>query len=501
MTELDPNTARYLDITRAHHTLERLGMPARMLNDYVNDVPVWDDDEDARPVAEALADLRDTAGAAATGITGPYDPDMWSHLYARKLMKRLELIADYAEDIAAGARSVIASLEDGLITAPRPWTAADITDGTMYRYLSEAIDGTASQAWGCIAALTEHRDAETINDAVYDRHMHLIDGQWSRRAFAHAPEREAELVADALGAWREHEHTANTALDEPVPFPQAAHAINNAATFERLGRYAAALTGPAWSATADTTDTYDNARAAADRLMIRIAQRYYTTDTDAAGVDRADAVELGDRIAAWRKRMFDDAVTFANAIDLAELDNDVERGAALADAYERLYRAADVAITTREMVDVWHAAGILPEDHAARVRISLALHFDADKPYLGVPIDDDGDNAAAARELRRLVDTTDMPSHAHAAAVYRGHAAALDELDMRGLAGDLDLVHVWAAVVSDADAGAITRRQVAALRELVNAKIAEWCDGSEAKAAAMAARLPDWDRIGDELGA
>ena len=500
MTELDANTRRYLDITRAHRTLAELAHPARMLNAYVNETPVWEADEDSRPLYDALAGLRDAIGDAATGAAEPFEPEVWTRLFADNLAQRLALVVEHADTIAAGARSVLAAI--GAITAPRPWSADDITSGAMLDYLhGRMADGDAAQVWGCVDALVHHQLDGVVTEAVYDHHMRTIDDLWQGNAFNRAPKHEAGLIDGALSAWREHEDAANNALAAPVPFFRAAQLINAADTFARLGHYTAALIGPAWSETTDTTDTYNNARAAADRLMIRIAQRYHTTGIDAAGVDRSDTAELGDRIAAWRERLFDDAVTVANTLDLAELDNDVERGAALVDAYERLYRAADVAITTSEMVDVWHAADVLDDEYAGRVRVSLALRFDADKPYLGVPIADDGANAESTRELRRLVDTADMPSNAREAVAYRGHAAALDELDMRGLAGDLDLVHVWAAVVADADAGAITRRQVAALRNLANAKIAEWCDGSEAKAASMAARLPEWDRIGDELTA
>ena len=102
--------------------------------------------------------------------------------------------------------------------------------------------------------------------------------------------------------------------------------------------------------------------------------------------------------------------------------------------------------------------------------------------------------------MRRLVDVLDMPQNAPTVASYRGHLAALDALDVRNdLAGDLKLVRVWSDVVADADAGTITRRQVAELRDRTNAKVAEYCDGYEAKAAQLASRLPEWQRITEEL--
>jgi hypothetical protein len=66
---------------------------------------------------------------------------------------------------------------------------------------------------------------------------------------------------------------------------------------------------------------------------------------------------------------------------------------------------------------------------------------------------------------------------------------------------DTKLIRAWGSVVDFADAEEITRRQVGALRDLVNAKVAEWCDGDEHRAASLAARLPEWERIRDELNA
>lgn len=512
------NARRYLDITRAHHTLTTVARAAGYVNYYANELVVLNDEADGEvPVRDALVSLRDAAGAAAIGAAPPLDTNDWARAYAEALTKQLRHLASEAEAVAAGARSVLDALDAGLITAPRTWAADEVTGPAMADYLAETAEtgGDAAQMWGCITALRRYRDDETITEVVYDRHMRRIADMWTdshdaatgrypgRFPIMAEPKDTAELVQGALESWGRRQDEANNALALPIPYLRAAQLINGCDTFERLTHYAAALTGPAWSESAETTDTYDNARQAADRLMIALGRRFNTKmSTDAAGVNRSDADKLATIIAVWRSGVVDDAVTFANTLDFADYE-DSERDQVAEDAYKRLYRAADVAVTTSEMVDIWHAADVLSGEHGSQVRTVLALRFDSDDalPGFGQRITVAGAHREATRELRALVDAHDMPSNATAAMCYRDHAAAIDELNMRGPVSDMQLCRAWAGVVGDADAGHITRRQLAALRDRTNAKVAEYSGGSEHKAASLAARLAEWDRIGDELAA
>lgn len=517
----DDNARRYLDITRAHHTLTTIASGAGYVNHYANELVVFADEADGEvPLRDALVIFRDMGAKAAIGEAPPLDADDWTRAYADALTKQLGHLADEAGKVATGARTVLAALDGGLITAPRTWRADEVTDGTMNDYLERLADygGDAVQIWGCMSALRGYLNDEAISEAVYDRHMGRIADMWAdsnddakdnpgRFPIMADPKNTAAIVSNTLDAWGKRYDEANNALAEPVPYLHAGRLINACDTFDRLTHYAAALTGPSWSETAETTDTYDNARQAADRLMIALGRRFNTKmGVDAAGVDRSKADKLATIIAVWRSGVVDDAVTFANTLDFDDYEPG-EHADALEDAYKRLYRAADVAVTTSEMVDIWHACDVLEADaeadYAGRVRTVLALRFDDDHalPGLGQRITVAGANREATRELRRLVDAHDMPSNANETMTYRGHASTLDELDMRNPVGDMQLCRAWGEVVGDADAGNITRRQLAALRDLVTAKIAEYCGGSEHKAASLAARLPEWERIGDELAA
>lgn len=508
---LTEEARRYLDLTRAHHMLTDLARIAGNLSHIANNRTVLADGGDGEvPVRDALVSLRDEAGRAATGSAEPLDTDAWKLQYDAELRSHLGRIAHDADTVANAARAVTGMLDAGLVTATRAWSPDEIADGAMLEHL-DVIDtecGDAARLWGCMTALRLRLDGEDITEAVYDRHMERVAAIWNEWPIAAArPERTARLVADALDAWREHYESLNSALDGPMPFSTAGRLINQCGTFARLTCYAVSITGPAWSEDTEDPDN-GNARHSANRLMMALARRYHTmSDTDAAGVHRSTAPALSDIIEQWRSATVDDARVHADTLDVEAYDDD-DLPDVLTDAYRHLYQAAGAAVTVTELVALWHACDVFTgeteTDYAHQVRVMIALRFDADNglPGIGVRIDDT--DRETTRELRRLVDELDMPSNALQTMAYRGHAAALDDLDMRNpgaLTPSTALDRIWEEIVDDAGAARITRRQLAALRNLANVKIAEYCDGDEYRAAAIAARLTDWDRIGDELAA
>jgi hypothetical protein len=290
MTMYDDHTHRYLETTRAHQTLTEIARAAHYVNHYLNETIVMEDEGDGEVTPrDALAAFRDRTGAVAVGAAEPANPRQWDREYDRRLRAKLACAADYADQVAAGARAVIAALDSGLITAPRTWTVDEINDGTMSAYLSDiaATGSDAAALWGCMSALTEARGSQAINHAVYDRHMAHIDKLWAasvderqerpgRFPILAEPADDAEHVAGVLATWRGRYDAANNALAEPMPYLRAVQLINGCETFDRLAHYAEALTGPAWGEDVElpwTPETHDDASQVADRLMMALAHR------------------------------------------------------------------------------------------------------------------------------------------------------------------------------------------------------------------------------------
>lgn len=490
----DHTADRYVKITHAHNLLQSLNTHADTLKNRVA-APYLEDDthEDDRSVYDALADYREDAGRAATGERPPLDASAKALDYSFRLGLALEDIATTARDIAAHAETVRSWLLAGLIAGPREWIADDIENGVMLDLIREAdADGYADPVFlcSCLDTLVQLRAVGAVTDAAYDKHMaalYALDGH-----VADEPKHEFELLTLAVHQWREREDTEAALFAEPVPTLSARHAIHAATTYARLSRYFADLRGEAW----------EGDRRAADMHIRHIYRQANALGTDAHGHTREDAADLFEDLDAWRMSAFADRMSLAEtALDI-DADGESEAWAdAQKTAYTALFDATDLAVTTGQLLDIWNAAAVIDPDQRANIRVGVLLHFEESRTDTGVPLVDGGAFADHTKRLRAEVDAHPVGKNSNIrhTVAYRGHRDDIADIDMRDHAADSQLARAWGRVVANADHENITRRQFRALRDLVNAKVAQWCDGDEWKAAALMSRLPEWDRITEEL--
>lgn len=498
-TEAD--ITRYVKITEAHQLLAAIGEGVDQLQ-AIAFASVFDDGADLATLRlrDALTAHLDTAGKAATGHSAPYTPTTVDYDYAAALAEALDTIEAAAAAIANRARAVRDALDGGLITDPRAWTADDINEGRMLAALEPVDAADEDTAWyafdamfleGCVNALNRDRLTDAITADTYDRHMARIAAV--APIVGAVPAGTAERVGHAIAQWREDDNEAAHALDNLTATLPARHAIIGAKTYARLEAFVTALTGPAWDAD----------RRAAHKHMLLLSRQAYKMGTDGHGKTREDAAKLFERLFTWRYDTYAECI--AAARDFTEFDmtaDDPAWGATENDAYYALYLAADIATSTHQLLDVWNAADKLTTDHRFNIRVGILLGFEASRTGSGAPLADSGPGLTGdTRALREKVDAypVSKDSNLKHTVTYRRLKETIEAIDASAPGADTGLIRVWAHVVKEADAAVITRRQAGELRRLVNAKVAEYGDGHEARTAAMAARLPDWDRITDEL--
>lgn len=497
-TEAD--ITRYVKITHAHQVLTAIGADAALLAALADSCPFDDGADLNRPLRDALAIHRDRAGRAATGQSAPYDPTTVDYDYTAAIATALDTIALTAAAMASRARAVRDALDAGLITDPRQWSAADINEGRMLEALEPAGDAEGEHAWyafdalfleGCLHALERFRSDEAVDADVYARHMARIAAV--APVIGPVPAGTAERVAEALAHWHDGETEAAHALDAPTATLPARHALFAATTYARLEAFATALTGPAW----------DGERRAAHQHMRTLSQRAYAMGTDGHGKTRADAAALFERLHAWRYDTYTECIAVARGF--ADLEPDADGWADAEErAYHALYLAADIATNTHQLLDVWNGAGHLDTDHRFNIRVGVLLNFEASRTGTGAPLADTGPGLGdATRALREKVDAYPVSKNSNLkhTVTYRRLKETLEAIDAAAPMADTGLIRAWAHIVTEADAAVITRRQTGELRRLVNAKVAELCDGDEGYARRLHARLTDWDRITDELAA
>lgn len=504
----EADITRYVNITHAHNVLAAIGEDARTVAAIAESCPFDDGADRSRPLHDALALYRDAAGRAATGEDGQLTPVEVDDLYSIALAEALDTLAERAAIIARRASAVRHALDAGLITGPREWTADDINAGHMLASLDKSGDDEyewygfdAMHLAGCVDALNRERLAGGVEHDVYDRHMARINAL--APLVGERPAGSAEHVAAALEQWKAEEAEYAAALADPgnLPTLRRHHAITGARTYKRLAAFAADLTGPGW----------ESERRTADKHMAHVYRVALGLGTDAHGEGpkspaAADLFAALDewRIGAYAARMKAVTGVYRDGDD-GEGRTEEETAAAEEAAYLALYDAADFAVTTGQLLQVWdHAAG-LGTDHTDIIRTRVILLFEEDRTGTGCRLVDDGPFAEHTKALRKAVDAypIGMNSNITHTVRYRIHRDAVTAIAMGGMTtgADTKLIREWNDVVGAADSDAITRRQLRALRDLVNAKVAQWCDGDEHRAASLAARLPEWERIRDELNA
>lgn len=494
---------RYLDITKAHRDLAAIGTDAARVASLARACP-FDDGGGAydRPLHDALAIHLDSAADVAVGDASPVVPTAVDAAYAIALAEALEQLEAVAAGIARRASAVRMSLDAGLITKPREWSADAINAGAMLDAL--ASGGGVDYEWyafdnmhlaGCVDALNRERLAGGIDADTYDRHMARIASVSG--VVGHEPPGDHERVQNALTQWREDEAEAAAVLAAPddAGFATLRHrqAINGARTYARLATFAADLTGPAWDAERRRADLHM-------ALVYRTANKM-GTDAHGYGPKSDTAADLFARLDEWR------IGAYANRMDAARAVIGGADTPADADAFETLYLAlydaVEFAVSTGQLMDVWNYAVPLPTDKRANIHVGVLLHFEESRTGTGCPLVDGGDFAEHTKGLRALVDAypLGMNSNITHAVLYRTYREDIERIPMGGMdaGADTRLVRQWGNVADDAAAGNITRRQLRALRDLVNAKVAEWCDGDEHRAASLMGRLAYWDRITEEL--
>jgi hypothetical protein len=495
-TEAD--TTRYMNVLRAHRQLDALAGDAEALMKAVNECPFEGRTSGTGPLYTALTVHVDATAAAACDETGPFTPRTVDADQAAAIAEALDRIADRARSLADRARAVRDALDAGLITDPRAWTADDINEGRMLESLEPVDAADEDTAWyafdamhleGCVNALNRDRLADAITADTYDRHMARIAAV--APVIGAAPAGTAERVGHAIAQWREDDDEAAHALDTLTATLPARHAIIGAKTYARLEAFATALTGPAWDAD----------RRAAHKHMCTLSRKAYDMGTDAHGKTRADAAKLFEALHAWRYDTYAECI--ATARGFADLEPDADGWAHAEEAaYYALYLAADVATNTHQFLDVWNLADKLSTDHRFNIRVGILLNFEDSRTGTGAPLADTGPGLGdATRVLRAKVDAypVSKTSNLKHTVTYRRLKETIEAIDAAAPFADTGLIRAWAHVVEEADTAAITRRQVGELRRLLNAKVAEYGDGHEQKTAAMAARLPEWERITDEL--
>lgn len=509
---MNADITRYVNITHAHNVLAVIGEDARAVAALADSCPFEDSGDRERPLHDALALYRDAAGRAATGEAAPLTPVEVDAAYATALTDALDTLAERAAVLARRASAVRHALDAGLITAPREWTADDINAGHMLTSLEPNTSGADDDEYdwyafdamhlaGCVDALNRERLAGGVEHDAYDRHMARIAA--AAHVVGNRPAGDAERVAAAVTQWKAEEEEAAAVLADPgnLPTLRRHHAITGARTYKRLAAFAADLTGPAWEADRRTADKH---MAHIYRVALELG-----TDAHGDGPDSPHAPHVADLFAAldeWRTgayaaRMKTITSVYRDGDGSARTEAEVK--AAEEAAYLALYDATDFAVNTAQLRQVWdHAAG-LEADHADIIRSGVLLRFEESRTGTGCALVDGGPFAEHTKALRKTIDAYPVGKRSGILHTvnYRAIRKTIEDIDMGTPApsADTKLIHAWNVVVKNADTEDITRRQVGALRDLVNAKVAEWCRGDEYRAAALTARLPEWGRIRDEL--
>jgi hypothetical protein len=504
------HAARYLDITAAHRALAAIGKETDQLAAKAKACPFEDATDLERPLYDALALHLDAAAAVVTGERSPVIPTAIDYDYAGAVAEALDGINELALTIARRAFQVRQALDNGLITKPLTWTADDINEGRMLASLANGYDDTdydwyafdAMHLEGCVNALARERLFEfaDVSRDTYDRHMARIEAVAG--VVGDKPAGTAEHVRKALDEWKAEEAAADAALSAPsneaAKTLRARQAIHNAPTYARLAAFAADITGPAW----------DGERRKADKHMALLYETANKMGTDAYGNSpksevAADLFAMLDewRIGAYAARM--KAVREVYGADAREDYTEDQVKAAETTAYYALYDACDLATSTGQLLDVWNGAEGLDAGHRENIRVGVLLRFEESRTGTGCPLVDGGAFADHTKRLRTAVDEYPIGFNSNITHTvnYRALRAALDGVSRVGADPAVKLVHAWRAVVDADDADTITRRQLGALRDLANAKVAELCDGDENRARGLLTRLPEWERIRHELKA
>lgn len=506
---MNADITRYVNITHAHNVLASIGEDARRVAALTDSCP-FDEGIGYGPLHEALTTYRDAAGRAATGEAAPLTPAEVDDLYSIALAEALDTIAERAAVLARRASAVRHALDAGLITAPREWSADDINAGRMLTALEPNTAGAdddeyewygfdAMHLTGCVDALNRERLAGGVEHDTYDRHMARIAGLAG--VVGERPAGDAERVAAAVAQWKAEEDEAAAVLAEPgnLPTLRRHHAITSARTYQRLAAFAADLTGPGW----------DGDRRAADKHMAHVYRVALGLGTDAhgKGPKSPEGADLFAALDEWRMNAYASAYgRGSTALDIDADGESQEWKDAEETAYLALYAATDFAVTTGQLLDVWRSAGPLEEGHRENIRVGVLLHFEESRTGTGCKLVDGGPFAEHTKMLRTHVDAHPVPALSNITHTvnYRALRKTIEDIDMGATpapSADTKLIHAWNAVVRAADADDITRRQVRELRDLVNAKTAEWCRGDEYRNASLLGRLPEWERIRDELNA
>jgi hypothetical protein len=500
------DASRYLDITAAHRALAALGTGAERVAALAKSKPFDDGGDYNRPLYDALAIHLDAAAAAVCGELPSVVPTVVDADYAAALAERLDELAEAATTVAKHATAARLALDGGLITDPRPWSADDINTGAMLDTLD--TDDDDDDGWyafdamhleGCVHALNVERLTGTIDADTYDRHMTRIAAVSG--AVGPHPAGSAEHVEKALTQWRAEESEAVAVLAAPdyeglAPM-RARQAINGARTYARLAAYATALAAPAW----------DTDRRRADHNMALVYRTAHKMGTDTHGYgpksDRADA--LFDTLNEWRTGAYAARMATASAFDITDMDNSEEVAAAVETLYLALYDAVEFAVSTGQLLDVWRSATALPDHRRNVIHARVLIHFEESRTGTGCHLVDGGPFAEHTKALRELVDAYPLGTNSNIthAVLYRGFRDAIERIDMGDFdaATDTQLVRAWADAADAIMRADITRRQARVLRDLVNAKVAQWCDGDEHRADALMFRLAYWGRITEELQA
>jgi hypothetical protein len=503
---VNADITRYVNITHAHNVLASIGEEARRILAIAESHPFEDESDRDRPLHDALALYRDAAGRAATGEGAPLTPVEVDDLYSIALAEALDTIGERAAVLARRASAVSHALDAGLINGPREWTADSINAGDMLTALDkrsgddidyEWYDFDAMHLFGCVNALNRERLAGGVEADTYDRHMARI--AYLAGVVDHRPAGAAESVAAAIEQWKAEEEEHAAVLSEPgnLPTLRRHHAITGAPTYKRLAAFAADLTGPGW----------ESERRAADKHMAHVYRVALGLGTDAHGEDPKSetAADLFAALDEWRTGAYAARMKAVNGVyrdgDDGAARTEEETAAAEEGAYLALYDATDFAVSTGQLRQVWdHAAG-LESNHRDIIRTGIILRFEESRTGTGCRLVDDGPFTEHTKALRKSIDAHPIEERSNITHTvnYREHRDAITALDMRAAMSDNALCAAWGRVVRASARDAITRRQLRALRDLTNAKVAEWCDGDEYRAGALASRLPDWDTITDEL--
>lgn len=490
---------RYVKLTHASNVLRSLRADADALHSRVSKHTFEDEHHEESPnLYNALFEYVEDAGKAATGEGAPLDAGASVLDYSLTIARVLDDVTATARSIANRAEAVAEALRGGLLTDPRDWTAADIEAGAMLELIHTADEdgyGDPVWLWASLNTLVDLQSAGLITEAVFDRHMNAI---YELGDYADAePAHEAGLLESAMNEWHERTEEDAAAFATVLPTIPARQRIHATTTYSRLARYAADLRSTAW----------DEERRTADMHMRHIYRHANALGTDQFGKTREDAADLFEALEAWRSAAYDACMALAetafnvHATAGADAGESAEWAEAQKTAYRGLFDATDLAVSTGQLLDIWQASAAIDDDQRANIRVGVLLHFEESRTDTGLPLADGGAFADHTKRLRAEVDAHPIGKNSNIRHTvhYRGHRDTIADINTDNHHADHLLSREWGRVVANADGRAITRRQLRALRDLVNAKVAQWCEGDEYRAAALMSRLPEWDRITDEL--